>query len=787
MKLSLAWIFDHIEADWKSQDVNEIYTKFNATTAEIENFHHLKFDLSNFYFCKIQSQSPRGITVGIPEQSYEFMLPSRQLDLSGAQYFLVKIKDKSATWANLKDFGLDKDEFMPPFSITEEELKGSWRNKFETEDVIIEVDNKSITHRPDMWCHRGFAREIAAFMNLPFKNKDSFLAKHNIMQFETISQPTRSSTFTVENKTPKTCNIFSGLYFPHVENKPSDLFIASRLIKIGSRPINGLVDLTNYLMNDWSQPVHVYDADKIQDKKIIARMANENEKLTLLDNVEITLTSNDMVIADGHSPMCLAGIRGGSEKSITNQTKSMFLESANFDAGTVRRTSQRHKIRTDSSARFEKTLDVNLSIESVLRFLKLLQQYNIKHTCAEEMFVIGKKANEQTICVSHEYLEKRTGVSLTENDIIKPLEALEFKVLKSFSEHDNKPMYFVTVPTFRSSKDIGIKEDILEEVVRFFGFNKIPLELPRMLRTPYELTNTMRTRKIKYYMANAAEMVEQQNYSFYDEQMLALLGYKPENTIGVVNPVSENYQRMTGSLIPALLKNIMENHVQKDVLRFFELGRIWHKDIQDNIIEQKSLAGIFFQKRSSVDFYKCKSIINQLFKNLSLNANLSWEKQNNLTYPWYMEYQTAKIVSNGKTIGIAGKVDPLILGKLDLHTECDAFFFELDANFLINENPATKRYTSVSKYQETYFDLSLTVPLAVESQKIEHALKKSNSSVIKVELLDFFEKAEWQDVRSITFRIWAGSQEKTLEKDEIENIRTNAISSIESLGVKLRF
>lgn len=787
MKLSLAWIFDHIDADWKKQDAKEIYAKFNATTAEIEKFYSLKIDLSPFYFCKIHANSPRGISVGVPERSYEFLLPERHFDFPNAQYFLIKIKNNVATWANFRDFGFEKDELMPPFNITEEELKGSWRNKFEAEDIILEVDNKSITHRPDMWCHRGFAREIAAFLQLPFKPKEQFLTKHSLMQFDQATEQTRSSLFTIENQAPKECNLFSGLYFSQIENKPSDLFIASRLMKTGSRPINSLVDLTNYLMNDWSQPLHIYDADKIPNKKIIVRMATEGEKLTLLDGVNITLSSNDIVVADSQNPMCLAGVRGGQDKAITSQTKSIFLEAANFDAGTVRRTAQRHKIRTDSSARYEKTLDPNIAIDATFRFLKLLQQYNINAIYSDEIVVVGKKASERTIQLSHEFLEKRAGTPLSEEDVIRPLEAMEFKVLKSFSGPDNKSIYIVTIPTFRSSKDISTKEDILEEVVRHFGFNNIPLDLPHILRQPYEQTATMRTRKIKYILANAAAMTEQQNYSLYDEQILSLLGYAPNNTLKILNPVSENYLQLANSLIPMLLKNIKDNHVHRDELRFFEFGRVWQIDSQSNIREQRSLAGVFFKKRQTVDFYSCKEYVNLLFKTLEIDSNISWLKQNNFYQPWYMEHQTATIFSHNRVVGAAGKMDPFFLNKLDLHTECDAFFFELDADYLISAPKVAKRYKPISKYQDTYFDLSLTVPLEQEAQKIKDAIRKSNSYITKVDLLDFFEKPEWQNVRSITFRVWANSPDKTLEKDEIENIRMQAISSIESFGVKLRF
>ena len=306
-------------------------------------------------------------------------------------------------WANQTDFGAEKDALIPAVQVPDAELKGGWRNSFEPNDVVLEVDNKSITHRPDMWGHRGFAREIAAFLKLPFKPKDKFLANLPVTNFDKISKPTATSPIIIENQVTATCSRFTSLYFSSIQNQPCNLLVVSRLLKIGSRPISGLVDLTNYVMNDWTQPVHAYDAKKIGGDKFIIRMAKEGEKLLLLDGNEITLTSQDMVTATPQRALTLGGIKGGMDSGLDGTTTAMFFEAGNWDPGFVRRTAQRRKTRTDASARYEKTLDPNQTIEGIQRFVKLLEEFGVANTHAQEIVSIGhdvkRTCNRSTACL----------------------------------------------------------------------------------------------------------------------------------------------------------------------------------------------------------------------------------------------------------------------------------------------------------------------------------------------------------------------------------------------------
>ncbi len=794
MKLSLAWIFDHIEADWKDQDINLIASKFNAIVAEIEHVSRFKTDLGLFFLACNQGETPEGVSLSIPELSQNVVLPLRAKDDDlictqlTSPIFMLKKEGSLFTWATLSDFGVEKEGLLPAFDVEAHALQGSWRDQIEAEDIILEVDNKSLTHRPDMWGHRGFAREISAYLDLPFLCEDEFLKRHHVLYAPTVSSVTATTPIVIENHVEKSCQRFAGLFIKSIENKPSNLLIAGRLLRVGMRPINALVDLSNYIACDWSQPMHIYDADKIGGKHVNIRMAWEGEKLELLDGQSIALSENDLVIANAQRPMCLAGVKGGRLDSVSAETKSVFIEGANFDAATVRRAALSHKLRTDSSARFEKTLDPNSAIEAILRFLKLLEECGIKATIADEIMAVGiPPVKEQVIEVSHKFLEKRIGLTLSEDDVIKPLTKRGFKVLEShISDENRERVYLIGVPTYRGTKDIKIKEDILEEVIRCYGFEKIPHVLPPIIRPPYEMQSMMRVRKMKHFLAHTSKMIEFQNYAFFDEENLVALGLRDVEALPLINPVSENHCRLVTSLIPGLLKNIRENQTHRESLPAFELGKIWPYH-GGKVNERRSLAGIFFERRGSVDFYACKVELMGMVKFLGLDEKkVNWQKVKNVPAPWYLSYQTAQLMYGEQVLGYAGTIERSFLAKCDALPESNAFVFELDGDLLCSLAPFENHYESISRYQDTYFDVSLMVPLTLTVAQLQERFGLVSPLIKKIELVDFFEKKEWVDQRSLTFRLWLSNPEKTLEKYEIDAVWQNVVGIASDLGAHLR-
>ena len=532
--------------------------------------------------------------------------------------------------------------------------------------------------------------------------------------------------------------------------------------------------------------MHAFDAAFITSKTIVPRRAKNKEKLTLLDGQTVELTDQDLVITDGKRPLALGGVMGGKDTGISAQTTSIFLESANFDATTIRKTAARHKQRTEASARFEKSLDPNQNVPALLRFLRLLDDAKI-NARSSEIFSLGTPTKEGELAISHEFLEKRLGVTLAPLFVAKTFSKLGFGFEQVST--DGKEGYKLTIPTFRSTKDVRIKEDIVEEIGRFFGYVNIPQELPLMQLSPSNVDWVYRVRSIKEMLAYALTMREINSYSFFDEDFLRELGWEPGPTASVQSPVSENWRRLVTSLVPGLLKAVQLNVADNDQLRFFEWARTWStaqagswfSGKTGNLIEKKVLAGILFDQRKAVDFYEAKEQLMILFQ--ALNIDVAWERVDKSDCPWFLPYQTAYVTHKGDKIGIVGKIHPGFMSKV---SQGDAVLFELDGDFLLRYKAPTAKFIPASRYQAVGRDISMLIPVQLTADEIMKLIEKTDNKITSVALLDFFEKDEWKDQKSMTFRFIMQDHEKTLSKEEVDAVWDTIADKLKKLGATIR-
>lgn len=428
MKCSLLWVFDHIDLSLKNVNIEELVKNFNNITAEVDGFKKTTIDLEELFLANVIAGEKDFLTLYCPELKKEIKLKSDK-DYPIETLFLIK-KDKNLKnsdafrLAKMADLGSEKDGNLPPISCAKDLLKGDWRDFLEPEDYLITIDNKAITNRPDLWGHRGIAREIVAILGVNLKNEEDIFASCVVKNYEKKSQATKENPLEVKIETSM-CNRLSGVYLKNLNNTSSTLFITQRLAKVDARPVNAIVDLANYVMFDLSQPMHAFDA-KFISNKLIARAANSGEKIKLIDGTEINLTETDCIISDEKKPLALAGIMGGAESEISLETKELFLESANFDAASIRKSAMIHKKRTEASVRFEKGLDPNQNSGAILRFLFLLEKFGIKYQLDNDIVSIGKPVPEKCIKVSHEFLIKKIGTFISPEKIIKIFQALGF-------------------------------------------------------------------------------------------------------------------------------------------------------------------------------------------------------------------------------------------------------------------------------------------------------------------------------------------------------------------------
>ncbi len=774
MKLSLSWLCDHIDADWRKIDVQALVNLFNKTTAEIEGFDKVSLDLKKLAAAKIKEVTSSAIVVETPEWKHTIDMPVRS-DVMKNQSYLIAKEGDSYQWAKLIHFGSEKEGLLPAFTIAETDLNGDWKKKIESEDVILHLDNKSVNHRPDMWGHRGVAREVAAMLKLPFKALDHMLIPHEIEESKT-GTCLKKFDFTIEVQNSDSCRRFSGLYFNQIDSDPCDLHLAARLARVDSRPINTIVDATNYVMLDIGQPLHAFDAQKLSKPTIVVRNAKNKETITLLDGQTVELSGDDCVITDGQKPVALAGIMGSNNSGIEAKATpaQLFLESANFNPSTIRKTAGRVKKRTEASARFEKDLDLNQIVLGIKRFLKVIDDANIAWKAADPIMVIGKEAEQKQLEVSHDYIQKLLGVTIDPKFVIQTLEKLEFAV------SEKNGIYHIIVPSFRATKDINIKQDIVEEIGRFYGYETITEVFPLRETKPFDLTPVTRKRKIKELLAYSLSMHEVYTYAFFDESFLQTINWQPQKTLRVQEAVSENWQRLVTSLVPNLLKVVQAHASELDQMNFFDWARIWPEHTA--LEEKTSLAGIFVNQKKPVDFYDCKAQLNKIA--CVLGVTFEWIKADESKLEqWYLPYQTAYLLCDGQVIGVAGKVNPAFFNKV---ATGDAFIFELDGEFLLNHAIAVKRFTPAYKYPSIVRDVSMLISVSTTVQSLRDALKKIDAKITHVDLLDFFEKAEWKDQKSLTFRITMVDPAATMTTAQADAIMGNVNEYLQKQGAVIR-
>jgi phenylalanyl-tRNA synthetase beta chain len=777
MKVSLTWIFEHINGDWAKVNIPLLVDLFNKTTAEISGFSKLELNLESFSLAMVTKIGHSDITVFSQELGKAIELPSRT-EIYDGEYYLVKKDGAQFRWATMRDLGSEKESLLPAMYCPQELMDGTWKQHIKTSDYIFDIDNKSITNRPDMWGHRGVAREVAALLKLDLKSLQNFLIEKVVKNYDGLEAPAElDNPFTVRVEDSLITKQYASIYCDHMEPRASTIAMVFDLARVDCRPINAIVDGTNYVMLDLGQPMHAFDAEKVASHTIVPRKAKDKESLVLLDGQTVELTTDDYVITDGKKPLALAGVMGGQASAVDRNTQSVFIESAVFDGGTIRKTAARFHIRTDSSARFEKSLDPNQSSVAILRLLKVWHDAGLHVQSAGQISLIGQMAVPREIVVTHDCIEKLLGVSLPCEFVTDTLMRLEFLVREdAFAEQTT---YSITVPTFRGTKDVAIKEDIIEEVGRYFGYSTIPAVLPNRAMKAHDLAPMMRVRAIKNCMAYVLSMHEVCNYAMFDESFLHELRWEPEHTVDIKNPVSENWRRMTTTLMPGLIKNVVTNKTEADLLQFFEYGRTWQ--LNPTLQESNVLAGILYNQKNSLDFYAAKAQVTRLFDMLDLEV--IWQKVEKPEYPWLAPYQTADIMYGNKRIGYAGKAHCALLTKI---ADGDAFMFELDADFLVSYRTQNKRFVPTPKYPGVQRDVSIMVPSTVTVDSLLDALKNVSDIVVKVALVDFFIKEDWFDKRSLTFRVWLQDPEKTMTTEQVDAVWASVTKILTSMGAEIR-
>lgn len=638
-------------------------------------------------------------------------------------------------------------------------------------DVILEIDKQKIKHRPDLWCHYGFARELGAMYNLAVKK--------NTVYFESL-KGSGERLIDVDVKVPNLVPRFSGISIKNLKVRHSRPFIRHRLARIGLRPINNIVDLTNYVMMEYGQPLHAFDADRIKRRKLYVRMGNDGEKVMTLQNKEAALSTKDMTICDADGPLVVAGVVGGESSCITEKSTSIFLEVANFDPVNTYETSRRIGIDTEASQRMENTIDPELTMLAIQKAVELLKDTNPNlRLCGDPVDIWGKKNRPIAIRISFEFICKRLGKQIPEKEIIEILNRLEFKIIERESE------ILVEVPSHRRTKDISIPEDLVEEVGRIYGFNEIEPQEP--------LFTVKKTEINKGHQLRASTRMALLNSGFNEIYTKPLTnpdsekfyGIDSTNAMRLVNPVNEHQVQMRTSLLPHFVQQIKRKQMINPDFSMFELGRIYYRKQDGEIEEPYQLILGHSSEKSQLGhaFYQLKSHVYNLLIRLQIN-DIMWKPLDGDRLNYQHKHISAAIFTNVHFMGAIFSFSPEYMDLLGLKK--DVCIAELDFNKMLEIEKKEYSYKEPSKYPAVNFEISVIVPKRTFYQDIGNLVQSSDERVAGVSYLDVYYPKENPDKKSVSIKIEFKSTGKTPASEDTLKIKDNIITRLARAGFHLR-
>ena len=645
-------------------------------------------------------------------------------------------------------------------------------------DIILEIDNKSMTNRPDLWGHYGIAREIAALYDLPMKKFPRF--DRNVAN---------TSGFHVTVEDAERCPRYLSAQIEGLSVKPAPYQMQSRIWKVGMRPINALVDITNYVMLATGQPTHAFDSDHIAGH-VIVRRAGEGEKLLLLNGKELALSGDDLVIADDAGVVGLAGVMGGAKDSILPTTSKVILEIANFQAAGIRRTALRYDNRTEASARYEKAIDPERCDQALDLSMQLFSDLYPEMKVTGLVDEYPQHLKQAEIDVPLSWLERRLGKRLPPEEIRHKMELLGYGI--SFSG-DNM---HVVVPTWRSTGDVSIQADIMEEVARMYGYENFEAEpITTTFDGAINQLDKDLERRIKEYLAIRCGMQEIFTYPWMEESYVNAVLQSTEGILSLSTPPSPAERFVRSSLLPNLCKAVVKNERYFDEFSIFETAQVFRDenytspyDPREKLPSQrKNVAGAFVTTDKDITalFRKAKGVVEMMARYVHMEALTFRQTEKPV---WADNVVWLNICRGDEKVGdlaLLSKKVSMACGIKNLNV----MLFQLDQDSLVPLKSRTNTFTHMAEYPMTDYDISLLLDGSVQWKDVLQTV-----GGIKSELLhgaSFVDEYRGKQVpagkKSLTLRLSIGSKEKTLTSSEIEEVASNVLNKIaKRFGAELR-
>lgn len=763
------YIKDSEKIDWL-----KVWDKFTIRTAEVENVKEVgdKFDgvviaqiveciphpdSDHMHILKVNYGGSEPIQVVCGAYNVRVGLKTAYIKVGGhIDGIEIKAKPLRGILSNgmccsMRELGIGDDHDgiieLPDDVVIGTDIK----DYLPVKDIIVEIDNKSLTNRPDLWGHYGIAREIATITHTEMLP----------LEMEEIKNDKKNLDIKINNA--NLCYRYTGLKIDNIKNNKSPLELQIFLYYTGMRSISLIVDLTNYLMLELGQPMHAFDSRVV--KNIEVGLANDGDVFTTLDGTERKLSKDNLMIKNNDEYFAIAGVMGGKNSEILNDTNSIFLESATFNAGSVRKTANFLGLRTDASARYEKSLDPNMTDKAIKRLVYLLRKENPDMQIASNLTdVYPNVLNEVNITLHKDLLTKYMGTTLSDESVIKTLESLGFKV------ENNEKTYEVVVPTFRHSKDINIEEDLIEEIARIYGLENFT---PKPLKLDLTITEHEKTfneeYEVKSLLATKYDMNEVNSYIWYDTNTLQTLGIKKEG-VKLLGKTENNILR--DDLSFSLLNIVEENFKNFSIFSIFEIGTI----IENNQ-NKRVLSIILCGKEKDLEqlYNKAKTITSYIFKSLKHKEVLL---TNNVNEKEYYDKNLGKIINVDNTkLGTINVLDKIYTNKLSKKKSVVCIDIDFDKYTKLEKDIILEKV--VSKYPSVELDYTVIMPADKKYEDLKEVLKDFRSKLIEsFQLVSIYEN-------KYTIKYTLGSLYKTLEQKDLQTFKERFIAHLKENGYSI--
>ncbi|GKW46757.1 phenylalanine--tRNA ligase subunit beta [Planococcus sp. NCCP-2050] len=642
---------------------------------------------------------------------------------------------------------------------------------FDLDDTVLELG--LTPNRADAMSMLGVAYEVGAILSEEVKLPEAIY---------TEAADTAASMLTLNIDAPEANPLYVAKVIRNIEVKESPMWLQQRLMAAGVRPHNNVVDVTNFVLMEYGQPLHAFDYDSLKTGNITVRHAKQDELITTLDDAERKLSPHHLVITNGEEPVALAGVMGGANSEVSDSTTTIVIESAYFASGSIRQTSKDHGLRSDASSRYEKGVDPNRVIPAAERAASLIAELAGGEVLAGSVIFDELEREEKIVKVSPDFINTRLGMKIPFEDMLEILERLKFK-----TEAANNQL-IISVPTRR--QDIQIEEDVVEEIARLYGYDEIPATLPQTEARPGGLTPYQAKRRIVRHFLEGAGLLQATTYSLTSEKSAKQFALTETDSTRLLMPMSEERSILRQSLLPHLLDSVTHNTARRiDSVALYETGAVFLKTEDELLNEEEHLAiamtGLWLDnswqgEKKPVDFFVLKGIVEGLGEKLGVELSFERGQMDDL-HPG----RTAFIIHDGQRIGVIGQLHPTEQKERDLKT---TVVLELNLAELLNLAADPLLYTPVPRYPSITRDVALVLSKIVEAGTIEKVIRGAGGKLLKdVRVFDLYEGDKMEaGKKSVAFTLTYFDPEKTLTDEEVVAVHDKVLKALTEVGAELR-